>query len=355
MTAEHGDIEIPIPILKPLWLNQGSAGISQLSVSADAKTIAVGTAEGGIRVLAALNGDVLFEAESQNDLFGINAVQFSPVGDLFASCSEDGWARIHNFRTKEVVWEQRFAKQMPDHPLWSYDGTQFFFTVGKQILRKSVADNQDTEVILEEENTVTAMRWLDRKMIAFTTYGKLKVFEAGSGQVRQNHSWKGSLLSLEICPNKKYAVCGTQDQTIHIWNLATKKDLEMRGFSQKIRQLSFREDGLALAHSAGEEVIVWDFSGQGPAGKKPIQLGPFNQPVVEAKYQNQGSYLATGAKDGIVLFWNPKNGRDPVGISGIQDQEISSIQWAPNDFYLVVGFVTGFVALISFDEDLLVR
>jgi WD40 repeat protein len=101
-----------------------------------------------------------------------------------------------------------------------------------------------------------------------------------------------------------------------------------------------------MAHGTANEVIIWDFSGSGPSGKRPQTLGPFETEVVEVLYQNSGKVLCSAGRDGVLLFWNPSESSQPIFISGIRDQEISNFEWAPDDSFLFVGFTSGYVALI---------
>lgn len=342
--------EIPVPIIKPSWLHPVGVAVKAISISTDGLSVAFATEEGGLKVLESVKGEVLFEVESADSFFGVSSLEFSPDAKFLAIALENGWIRIFDVAEKQEIRKQHFPKQMPENLLWKRDSSQVFFIIGKSIASISLDATTDaSEILCSEENTITAMRWVDGKMLGYTTYSHFKVVEAHTGTIRQDFSWKGSLISLEICPNKKYAVCGTQDQTIRIWNLSTKKDLEMRGFHSKVKQMSFREDGHAMAHATQNEVIVWDFSGQGPSGKKPQILGPFEIPAVGVWYQNQGQKLVSAGKDGIVLFWNPDESLNPIAISGIRDQEITCCQWSPKDDFLVLGFSQGYVVLIPFE------
>lgn len=339
--------EIPIPILKPKWLHPVGHAVRKVRVAPDSSTVAFATEEGAMKVLETQKGEVLFDFPSQDSFFGASDLQYSPDGAYLALALENGRLCLFDLSKKELVFQNSELGESPENLRWSRDSQNLFFILGKKILRWTLlSEGVEESELVEEETTITDLGWVDGKMLAYTTYSHMKVIESHTARIRQDFSWKGSLLSLEICPNKKYAVCGTQDKTIHIWNLSTKKDMEMRGFESKIRQVSFREDGLSMAHGTGNEVIVWDFSGTGPSGKKPQVLGPFETEVVEVHYQNEGNILCSAGKDGILLFWNPLETQQPLAISGIRDQEVASFAWSGDDSFLVVGFVPGYVTLI---------
>ena len=342
--------ETPIPILRPKWLHPVGHAVRQVRVSPDGKQVALATEEGAMKVLEPQRGDVLFEYPSQDSFFEASDLQFSPSGSVLALGLENGRLLLFDLSRSLMIYENSKLEETPENILWSRDSKSLFFTLGKKLIKWAMDEDSVSEsVLVEEESTITDLSWIDGKMLGYTTYSHFRIVESHTGRLRHDFSWKGSLLSLKVCSNKKYAVCGTQDRTIHVWNLSTKKDMEMRGFESKIKQVTFREDGLAMAHGTGSEVIIWDFSGSGPSGKKPQVLGPFETEVVEARYQYRGDILCSAGKDGILLFWNPSDSPQPLWISGIRDQEISNFTWSPDDSFVVVGFTPGYVTLIPTD------
>jgi WD40 repeat protein len=133
--------------------------------------------------------------------------------------------------------------------------------------------------------------------------------------------------------------------TIHIWDLKKNKDLAMRGFPQKILDMSFRNDGLYMANCSGEEIMIWDYMNPGPAGKKPQILGPFEKAIQFCKYQNMGKILASFGQDGVILFWRPDLFDDrPLAIAGIRDQAITQALWTLDDKEVITGLSSGYVA-----------
>ena len=120
----------------------------------------------------------------------------------------------------------------------------------------------------------------------------------------------------------------------------------MRGLFSKIRDFSFRYDGLYMANASGPEIIIWDYMDPGPANKKPMVLGPLEKDIQFVQYQKKGKTLASFGQDGVVIFWRPDLFEDkPLAIAGIRDQAISAALWTQDDQYVVTGLQTGYVAL----------
>lgn len=370
--------ETQVPILRPLWLHPTGSRVNVVAVNNEIllsghhpelsrDLCAFGTDDGKIKILETNTGRVVFRFEADLDLFAVTTLDFSEESFHLAAGFEDGSFRVFDFTSGmtearenanelsdqavagEMIFEKKFAKQMVEKVKWQPRSSQVFLIVGKSCLRFDVS-TRELNPFAEEETSITDFLVTSSPqsgpVLMLTCYGHLKIYQIQTGRQVEDFQWKGSLINLQICPNRKYVVCGTQEQTIHIWNLKQKKDLEMRGFAQKIKQMSFREDGLQMAHGSGEEIVAWDFSGQGPAGKRPTIFGPHEGKVSEAWFQNHGQLLASAAQDGVILLWNQNQPDAPIAISGIRDQEITKMRWTNDDKHLFVGFATGYVVVI---------
>jgi WD40 repeat protein len=392
-------VESQVPILRPAWLHPTGARVSCLAVNdqtdmdftnaSDQSLLrslcAFGTDDGKIKILDTASGSVVFRYESDLGLFGVSSVALSSKDYWVAAGFEDGTFLVFDFRNGmdqfsknllllneqkndgptiipelsdevvngELLFKKKFPKQMVEKVCWQWQTPTVFLSVGKSVFYFDTED-KELNLFVEEETSITDLvvsRFPQHgPVVMLTCYGHLKIYQIQSSRQVEDFAWKGSLINLNLCPHKKYVVCGTQEQTIHIWNLKQKKDFEMRGFSQKVKQMSFREDGLQMAHGSGDEVILWDFSGQGPAGKRPVILGPHESKVSEVHFQNHGQLLASAAQDGIILLWSMNSPNVPVAITGVRDQAITKIQWTADDRYLFAGFATGYVVMIPVPE-----
>lgn len=364
MSAE---IESEIPILRPAWLHPTGSRVSALAVHEDGQSCVIGTDDGKVKILEGQTGRMVFQYEAVADVFGVTSVSFSVEENYVAAAFEDGMFRVFNYSNGiqelaektaelsdqslqgELIFEKKFSRQMVEKVQWQRGTLKVFFIVGKACCFFDAEEKELVEFV-EAESSITDFALVNfpqfGPVVLLTCYGHLKMYQVSSGRQVEDFQWMGSLINLNVCPNKKYIVCGTQEQTIHIWNIKTRKDFEMRGFPQKVKQSTFREDGLQMAHGSGEEIIVWDFSGQGPAGKRPTVLGPHESRVSEVHFQNQGGLLASAAVDGIILFWKSSQPDKPIAITGIRDQEITKFQWSPDDQSLFVGFATGYAVMI---------
>ena len=84
-----------------------------------------------------------------------------------------------------------------------------------------------------------------------------------------NSSTRVRFWRLLAVPTGRFIATGNQDSTVHLWITETGKDLHMSGYSTKVRELSWHANSRFLATGGGPAVVVWDFSGKGPAVVNP--------------------------------------------------------------------------------------
>ena len=87
-------------------------------------------------------------------------------------------------------------------------------------------------------------------------------------------AWRGSHLDVVMSPDGKFVVSAMQENALHGWRVADKKDMRMTGYPAKTRSFSWSHDGKHLATSGAEACIVWPFETKdGPMGKGPRECG----------------------------------------------------------------------------------
>jgi WD40 repeat protein len=114
--------------------------------------------------------------------------------------------------------------------------------------------------------------------------------------------WAGSHIGVAFSPDGRFLVSSMQEAALHGWRVADAQDMRMGGYPSKIKSLAFLEDGLWLATSGAQGVVLWPFSGsQGPMGKQAMEIG-FDAAamVVRVAGSPNEAILAAGLDDGRV-------------------------------------------------------
>jgi WD40 repeat protein len=126
------------------------------------------------------------------------------------------------------------------------------------------------------------------------------------------------------------------DGSLHFWNRSTGKDSQMRGYDGKLELVGWSDNSRYLASSAGNEVVLWDFSGKGPEGTRPIVLNGHTERVDSFAWQPGGDHLVSAGRDWRLTMWRPAKTKQPIDVQML-DSDISVVRWAPDGKRLVGG------------------
>ena len=115
--------------------------------------------------------------------------------------------------------------------------------------------------------------------------------------------WKGAHHSVTLSPDGKFAVSAMQENSLHGWRIADRKNMKMTGYPGKVQSVSWSHDGKWLATSGAEACIVWPFSStDGPMGKKPRECGVRPARVSRVAFHPSALIAALGYDDGWVML-----------------------------------------------------
>jgi WD40 repeat protein len=115
--------------------------------------------------------------------------------------------------------------------------------------------------------------------------------------------WKGSHLSITVSPDGRFLVTAMQENALHAWGVADKKDMRMSGYPAKTRSLSWSFDGHWLATSGADAAIIWPFKDkEGPINKAPLECGARSAKVTCVAFHPHSLVVAQGYDDGLLLL-----------------------------------------------------
>jgi WD40 repeat protein len=313
--------------------------------SPDGKRLALAGGEGKV-ALAEVGDGIAIETLGEH-LLGTLALAWQPHGRRFATAGQDGTVALWDatgprqfMRWKPGVGATQALAYGPagdvlatacgrSVTLWSSDGDKIH----------SFAPAASTAVALAFDRPGTDL--------GVALNGELAVHRIEKSRYEtRRYKWPAACLTVNFSGNGRFLASGMADGTLHFWNRSTGKDSQMRGYDGKVQSVAFSDNSKYLASCTGNELVLWDFSGKGPEGSRPLVLNGHTERVDTFAWQPGGEHLLSGGRDWRLVLWRPGRARDPIDVQ-MADGEISAMRWSPDGKRVVVGEKQGRVTLLE--------
>lgn len=334
---------VPGVQLTARWGARITGHVVEAAWSGPGDAVAALSIEGELAVLERGSGAVRFTRTAH--AAGGASVSWHPSQSRIATGGQDGRVTIWDATSGEVRHTLEAGAAWVERVAWSPSGAMLAAAAGRGVRIWS-----SEGVLLREypthRATVTDMRWQPgRDRLCTTSYGGLTLLDPALPAPERQFSWQGSSLVARWSPDGKYIATGDQDSTVHFWMTKSGKDLMMSGYQFKVRELAWDHASRYLATGGSDEVAVWDCSGSGPSGSKPIILPGHETRVSAVDFQRAGPRLASGGDEGRVVIWHPGHKRALVGATAL-NAGVSVLSWAPDDRDLLAGCDNGDLRLL---------
>lgn len=331
------------PIRSADWILDLEEPVSTLSLSPDGTRVVVLGIEGNGWVVDVVLGAILQRFKGHEG--GGFQTRWNPVKDCFATSGQDGVIRIWDAIQCTVLESFSTGSAWGEQLAWSPNGECLAAGAGKELTLWR-AQSGVVHRLRDQQSTITALAWRhDGSRIASACYGGVTFFDPVTGQNSESLPWKSSLLSLAISPDQRWVVAGTQEMSVQIWPtpFIEGEELAMSGYAAKVRELAWHHSSRYLATGGGDEIMVWDCGGRGPAGSTPRILEGHADRLSALAYQHRGHLLASGGQDGSVIFWNA--GKSSQALRQIRlSSTVTALAWTPDDRRVLAGLQDGRLA-----------
>jgi WD40 repeat protein len=162
----------------------------------------------------------------------------------------------------------------------------------------------------------------------------------------RRYKWPAPCLTVNFSGNGRFLASGMADGSLHFWNRSTGKDSQMRGYDGRVQLVGWSDNSRYLATSAGNEVVLWDFSGRGPEGTRPVVLNGHTERVDCFAWQPGGEHLVSGGRDWRLNLWRPGKSAQAIDVQ-MTDSEISVVRWSADGKRVAVGEKQGRVSIFD--------
>ena len=220
-------------------------------------------------------------------------------------------------------------------------------TAGRKLRLWNGDDGQLIQDYPDHSSTISDVSWQPGKQVLTSTaYGTIMFWQPDRNEPLRSLEWKGSILVMAWSPDGNYIATGDQDATVHFWITKTSTDLQMYGYPTKVRELSWDGTSRYLATGGGPTVTIWDCSGRGPEGSKPIELKGHATFLSALAFQHHGRVIASASTNGTLMFWRIDKPKHPL-LQASLGSGISQLAWSRDDHLVAVGTEAGVVTVYS--------
>jgi WD40 repeat protein len=218
---------------------------------------------------------------------------------------------------------------------------------GKNVRSRDPADGTKTFTAPSSVRGLAFMRKGYR--IAIAHYDGATLWFPNAAVPPDLFKWKGSHLSITVSPDGRFLATAMQENALHAWRVADKKDMRMSGYPAKTRSLSWSYDGHWLATSGADAAIFWPFKDKdGPINKVPLECGVRGAKVTCVAFHPKSLVVAQGYEDGLLLLCRIPDGAEILVRDSPEDgRAISALAWDDPGRRLLFGSADGTAGLLA--------
>jgi WD40 repeat protein len=314
--------------------------------SPDGQSLALAGGEGKV-ALARLAADTLTLDIIGEHLLGTLALAWQPRGTIFATAGQDGAVALWDGEAGKSVRRWKPAPTATQALCFSPDGATLASAAGKSVTLWSARG--DMIHAFPPATTSAVALAFDRPGtdLGVALNGEIAVHRMGKDRYEtRRYKWPAACLTVNFSANGRFLASGMADGTLHFWSRSSAKDSQMRGYDGKVELVGWSDNSRYLASCTGNDLVLWDFTGRGPEGTKPIVLSGHTDRIDAFAWQTGGDHFVSGGRDWRLTLWRPGKATQPLDVQML-DSEVSATRWSPDGKRLAVGEKKGRVTLFE--------
>ena len=318
--------------------------------------LAIGGADGMIRIMDVESGDLLQELPAHNDR--IYKAEFSPDGRLLAASSKDStvtvwvietWEQLHTFiNHNDQIVHIDFSPDSRRLASAGLDGQVIIWDIGRGgESRLQLTGHQGSARHVNFHPDV------EQNMLVSTgPNNSIILWDLDGDRTRQARFAKESdaILSLDYSHDGTVLAYSGESSAINLWNMIEDApiDLSLVAHENAVRRVRFDPTGRYLA-SAGRDhkVILWYLAENLAA--PPLTLNGHTSIVRSVDFSPDGQMLASGSDDGQLIIWDTESGEKISNVS-TGDHALFDIAFDPAGQILAIGRWDGTIQLWDVDS-----
>ena len=281
--------------------------------------------------------EVMFNTGHSDSIF---SVSYSPDGKYVASGSHDSTVKIWEVETARCLKTLRGHTDGVQSVAYSPDGK--YISSGASDGKVKFWEVESGRCIQTDENATGI------SCITYSPDGKdlaIAKFSSGMIQVKNLETGVFSFFEVqaihkefirELCysPDGKYLASGSEDKTIKIWDVQTKKCIcTLEGHTNGITALAYSPDGKYLASGSHDHTIkIWKVANW----KCITTLNEHKLTVHSIVYSPDGGYFASSSADDTIKIWKTAKNKCIKTLEG-HKYRVLALSYSPDGKYIASG------------------
>lgn len=149
--------------------------------------------------------------------------------------------------------------------------------------------------------------------------------------VQTGHSL--TVTSVAFSPDAKVAVSGSQDSTLKLWDVATRKELRsFNAHSSFVSSVAYAPDGKTFISGSWDKTIkLWDVV----TGKELRSFSGHSSIVTSVAYAPDGKTIISGSWDNTIKLWDVASGKELRSFS--EYSYVTSVAFSPDGKTILSG------------------
>lgn len=224
------------------------------------------------------------------------------------------------------------------------------WSIGKRV---TTCDDKGRLKTIELSSTAQGLAWFPKGYrLAIAHYNGASLWFPNTQTPPEFLEWKGAHLDVSISADGRFVVTSMQELALHGWRLPAKPTekvahMRMSGYPAKSRSFSWSHDGMWLATSGADAVIIWPFQGDGPMGKAPRECGVRRARVSQVAFHPGAYVIAAGYDDGCIMLLRMTDASELVARPATRGSAITALGWDKTGKHLLFGCEDGAAGLLA--------
>jgi WD40 repeat protein len=202
----------------------------------------------------------------------------------------------------------------------------------------------------DHPSTVTGLAFNPKgKRLAISHYGGATLRWTGRlDQGATKLEWRGSHIGVTWSPDGTTVLTAMQERELHGWRLTDRQTMSMAGYGAKVRSMDWLRRPMILATSGGDCVTAWSFTGGGPMGKPPLEVGSgLGRLVTSVAVHPKNPIVAAGFDEGQVIVCALSRQEKVVRLRWPDWERITALAWSRDGARLAVGTDGGVISVFD--------